>query len=156
MDPYVMSLLMMAAGQNPEEMAKILDQAQIPVPGGAGGTGIGLPSPTNVPGTMTDDGSVGAMLRGGVGAPPIAAAAGAGAGAGVQPVAKPPMQLKAPEPVKPIMQGGVTGGVHPPSATNLQFGGTSPAMALMQALLTQQQNPLRVPALGAMLRGGKY
>jgi len=162
MDPFQMALLMMQAGQNPEQMAALLDQSGIPPPTSPKAGAAGVPS--NVPGVVTDDNSLGALLRGAGGpaasaAPvpsPVAAPEAAAPAAGKAPVSAPPL-FKAPEPIKPIMSGGVIGGVNAPKQST-SFSGTTPAMALMQALLSsgQQQNPLRVPNLGALLRGGKY
>jgi hypothetical protein len=166
MDPFQIALLMMQAGQNPEQMAALLDQSGLPPPTSAGAPAAGVPS--NVPGISIDDGSLGALLRGTGGAGAAATAPGAAmvGGAGATPAPAPaaapapmqaPPQFKAPEPIKPIMTGGVTGGVNA-AKSNTSFSGVSPAMALMQALIGggQAQNPLRVPQLGSLLRGGKY
>ncbi len=62
--------------------------------------------------------------------------------------------IKAPAPVTPIMQGGVSGGVRAPEVQKMQMG--SPAIAsLMQALLGGGR-PMPVPTLGEYIRGGKY
>lgn len=63
--------------------------------------------------------------------------------------------VKAPEPIKPIMSGGVTGGVKPPE---VQVGAASkagaPAIAqLLAAMRPGVANPLRVPALVDLLKG---
>jgi hypothetical protein len=163
MDPFQMALLMMQAGQNPEQMAALLDKSGIPPPTSpqAGAAGV----PTNVAGTTLDEGGLGAILRGSPGTPqaeaasapataavPAAASAEPATAAGAGKVAQPPI-FKAPAPITPIMHGGVTGGTPPPKV-NASFTGVTPAMALMQALISGgQQNPLRVPNLGAMLRG---
>ena len=62
--------------------------------------------------------------------------------------------FKGPAPVQPLMRGGVTGGVKPPDQAKIQVG--SPvANALLAASLSQgQTDPLRVPTLGALMRGG--
>ena len=121
-----------------------LDMATQPSP-----TGMAQPMP--MPGI--DPASWGANVS--VSGPPAAAAAPA-----ANPLAKLAafQGMKAPEAVKPIMSGGVTGGVKPPE---VQVGGAAKAgapaiQALMAALLGGGGNPLRVPALGDFLRGGKY
>lgn len=65
--------------------------------------------------------------------------------------------VKTPEPVKPIMSGGVAGGVKAP-----EMGGkvqaNAPAVQALMAALTGQgatSDPLRVPSLGALMRGGR-
>ena len=65
--------------------------------------------------------------------------------------------VKAPPPIQPIMNGGVTGGVKPPEA---QLGGgfgtgVPPGIAmLLQSMASgQRQNPLVAPDLGSLIRG---
>lgn len=65
--------------------------------------------------------------------------------------------IKAPEPIKPIMSGGVTGGVKAPEMSG-KVAGSAPAVQALMAALTGQAaapDPLRVPALGALMRGGR-
>lgn len=66
--------------------------------------------------------------------------------------------IKAPEAPKPIMGGGVTGGVRAPEMNAQAATGGGPVLAaLMQAMLSGGgQNPLRVPELGSFIRGGRY
>lgn len=65
--------------------------------------------------------------------------------------------VKAPQPIQPIMNGGVTGGVKPPE---VQLGGgfgtgvpAGVAMLLQAMAGGQRQNPLIAPDLGSLVRG---
>jgi hypothetical protein len=170
------------AGANPEKAGPLLDAAGVPPPGkfqgrlgSLGGpdlnsllnpeampatpTDMGLePSPTGIaqpmapaPQPAIDPASWGANVS--VTGPQAAAPAAAQSPllakmAGLQGV-------KAPEPIKPIMTGGVTGGVKAPE---VQVGGAAKAMApaiaaLMAASRPAVANPLRVPALADLLKG---
>jgi len=133
-DPFTMGIISMLAGSNPEQAGPLLDSMGLPVPK--------LPSAGGIPVT------------------PAAAAAEpqvAGALQEVAPQANPLVGIgaklqgvKAPNPVAPVMSGGVAGGVKPPEVTAMKAG--SPAIqALMQALLARSAGPA-VPGLGELIR----
>ena len=136
-------------------MADQLDALGVPVPdmskmmqlGGAmPPAGGGAPDLGSMIGGMEGSGNPAA---GGAAAPaggnPLMKAAASGVGA----------MVKAPEVPKPIMSGGVTGGVKAPDVQKVQAG--SPAIAsLMQALLGGRGGGMPVPDLGSYIRGGKY
>lgn len=157
-NPWMMGQLL----TNPEAAGQLFDWAGIKPPG-TEGANVGMPGQieglqTATPGSTLDTGGFGSMLTG-LGFSPQAApgmeagAAPAGGPAAAQARQVPP-QVKGPEPIKPIMSGGVAGGVPPPKS-DTNFSGMGPAIALLQQLMqgAGNRNPLRVPQLGALLGG---
>jgi hypothetical protein len=137
-------------------MADQLDALGVPVPDMSKMMSLGgaMP-PAGGPG-IPDLGSIIGGAEGGGQAAGVAGAAPGGLGqmakAGLSAVG--PM-VKAPEVPKPIMSGGVAGGVRAPDIQKVQAG--SPAIAsLMQALLGGRGGGMPVPDLGSYIRGGKY
>jgi len=134
-DPFTMGILSMFAGSNPEQAGPLLDSMGLPVPKlpPAGGTLV-MPAAA----AAAEPQVAGALQEVVPQANPLA-----GIGAKLQGV-------KAPNPVAPVMSGGVAGGVKPPEVAAMKAG--SPAIqALMQALLTRSQGPA-VPGLGELIR----
>lgn len=156
MDPFLNGLLMMFAGSNPEQAGPMMDSLGIPMPGSGGGD----------PGA----GALGQIIPGQMGPFQAGTVANDQAQVSAQQAASTPMAatfdpknmaalaglqgVKTPEPIKPIMSGGVTGGVAVPQAKAGAAAGSTPALnMLMQALLSGgSQDPLRVPQLGALMR----
>jgi hypothetical protein len=157
MDPFMMGLLSLFASGNPMQAGPMMDAMGVPLPGSGGGD----------PGA----GGLGQLIPGEMG--PFQAGTSANTAAQVPAQPQTPglfsgmtdpknlaalagMQgVKAPAEVKPIMSGGVTGGVKAPEANASAVKGAtaSPALqSLMAALLSSQQDPLRVPQLGALMR----
>ena len=165
MDPFQLAMLLMSAAQQPEMAGKSLEALGIPAPG-MPGSPIAMPggsvegNASAVPGTAFDFGGMGAALTGqgffpsaAPGMPETGAAPAGGPAAQAQPRQVPP-QVKAPEPIKPIMSGGVTGGVQTPKS-DTNFSGVGPAIALLQQIMSGagNQNPLRVPVLSGLFGG---
>ncbi len=166
MDPFQLAMLLMSAAQQPDMAGQTLEQLGIPAPG-MPGSPIAMPgggplegNASAVPGTALDFGGMGAALTGqgffpsaAPGMPEAGAAALAGGAAAAQPRQVPP-QVKGPEPIKPIMSGGVTGGVQSPKS-DTNFSGIAPAIALLQQIMSGagNQNPLRVPVLSGLFGG---
>ncbi len=138
-------------GMDPN-FADKLDALGVPVPDMSKMMSLGGATPTS-PG-IPDLGSMIGGLEGG----------GQAATVGAQPPGPSKLQqgleafgkVKAPEAPKPIMSGGVAGGVKAPDVHKMQAG--SPAIAaLMQALLGGRGGGgMPVPDLGSYIRGGKY
>lgn len=179
-NPFMAGLMALYASQNPQ-VGPALDAAGLPPPAGLGG-----PSP-NV-GAMINPAQPSLMPSAVAAAanpqqppavvppfqttvqPEVQPTAGAvageapAAGAGGQLSPAQMLQLaslggvKAPQPIQPIMHGGVTGGVKAPEVNTAQIGNGSQAAQLLQAALLSGggANPLRVPELGSLIRGGRY
>lgn len=149
-DPMSFGFLAQALAQNPD-LAGILDQQGIPAPGAGG---VSFPTTSGLganlmPGVGTTDPNGAAMPGGAPGAAPAAP------GGDLMSQLNSLKGIKAPEPVKPIMSAGVSGAQKAPE---VKVAG-APSMAI-QALLAQamgqgRPDPLRVPGLGPLLRGGR-
>lgn len=139
-DPFTIGLLSMFAGQNPEQAAPLLDSMGVPVPQLPSTTGI----PVTVPGTAPQQ------------APAQPAVAGSLQQAQPQAAGSNPLSVlagvKAPAPVQPIMNGGVTGGVKAPEVASATKVGSPAIDALMAALLGRSPTP-QVPTLGDYIKG---
>lgn len=145
MDPVMEAIMAMFAGTNPEKAGPMLDAAGVPLP-----AGLGKPE-------------MGAMIYGEQAGPPVPPGVGpagtgpsgnvAGAAGGLNPQMLAALQgVKAPAPIQPIMNGGVTGGVKAPDQDLKNMGSGSGAIqALMASLLQPRQNPLTVPNLGSLI-----
>lgn len=133
MDPWLTGLMSIFGASNPETAGPMLDQAGLPLPMGLGG-----PQQQDL-GSMIDPtaGTTGATTPAAATQPNSAMALAAMQG------------IKAPAPIQPIMNGGVTGGVKAPDVTAMK-GGSPSINALMQALLQRGQP---VQDLGQMIRG---
>lgn len=183
MDPIAMA--MMAAANNPQMWGPMFDQMNIPTPDNPAFAQIfsqaqqqpdlgGMLNPTTpLPGMLVQGGPPGPPIGPQEGQQPPGPPQAAPLGPDGQPQAPPnnavaavdprnraqqvPPQVRAPTPTAPIMSGGVAGAQKAPDM-KLQNAGPSPAQSLMAAMLGggQNQNPLRVPQLGALLRGGRY
>jgi len=166
MDP-ITAFLMTLVGQNPG-IAPQLDAAGVPPPMGLGGPqpggmgsliGGGLSAPQAPPPPVNPAGGMGELIgntAGGMAAPPPGGNPVPGPASPVNAMGMASLQgVKAPEPIKPIMSGGVVGGVAPPKADVGAISGSnagSPvAQLLIQALLGGRQQ--RAPALGDFIKG---
>lgn len=169
------------AGQQPELWGPMLDQMGIPLPntpqfaqmvmpqqqpdiGGMLTAGPNPTGPSGIVGPAFDPNAVPPPAEPVV--PPAAAAvpppAAAPPPAAVTPPgARPPVlpQVKMPEQPKPIMSGGVANAQKAPDMKMAASTGGTPAQMLMAALLGGGPggglDPLRVPALGQLLRGNR-
>lgn len=156
-------LTALLGGPQGPEAAAMLDQAGVPPPSKAmllgGPKGPVDPfSPqamTAAPVDANDPGGVGPFP--GVAAPPAAAAAPQNGGdlATMKLALAANQGVKAPEAIKPLMTGGVTGGVKVPEMKMEGGAGTQALQALLAALGpgSAGKDPLRVPTLGAIMGG---
>lgn len=155
-------LTALLGGPQGPEAAAMLDAAGVPPPSKAmllGGPKAPVDpfSPqamTAAPVDANDPGGVGPFP--GVAAPQAAAAPQNGGDLNTMKLALAANQgVKAPEPIKPLMSGGVTGGVKVPDAKMEAGTGTQALQALLAALGpgAAGKDPLRVPTLGAIMGG---
>lgn len=159
----VSQLAALLAGPNGPEAAAMLDQAGVPVPTKA--SLLGGPRAPFTPPERPQPPSTGPIMgmeddlsyaRGGTGTTPPAAQPQAGMGQDLTKLGLAAAKgVKAPEPVKPLMSGGVTGGVKVPEAKMDAGAGTQALQALLAALGpgAAGKDPLRVPTLGAIMGG---
>lgn len=146
----VAQLAALLGGPQGPEAAKLLDASGVPPPTKA--AMLGGPKQPD----MTDPFVTTEMMNPVTAPAPAAAAAQPGGGdMNTMKLALAANQgLKAPEPIKPIMSGGVVGGVKAPEMSTQ--GGQSQALGmLLQALGpgAAGKDPLRVPTLGALMGG---
>lgn len=169
MNPFMMGLLSMTGAQNPEMFSSAMANLGFsPDSMGQGQSGM-----SNFMGYPQGD-PLGGFITG-MGQPQAAPAAPqptvAGWEATVNPAdqsggAQPPAPgnmlaglggAKMPQAPQPIMSGGVAGGGQPAPGMKVQAGNGALANAIMQLISgAGNQDPLRVPALGTMIRGGTY
>jgi len=155
----VAQLAALLGGPQGPEAAKLLDASGVPPPTKA--SMLGGPKPPAAPGADGFASTFGFMdpnMNDPALSAPAPAAAAAQPGGGDMNTMKLALAanqgLKAPEPIKPIMSGGVTGGVKVPEMSTQ--GGQSQALGmLLQALGpgAAGKDPLRVPTLGALMGG---
>lgn len=175
MDPIAMA--MMGASSDPQRWGPILDQMRIPLPGTPEFNQL-FPQAQNgalMPGADQNIGAalngVGTQVPGVTTSQPTAVAGTPSPTPGMPPPGAPPPGVMPPQPnavpqvapqvrmptvPSPVFAGGVSSSQKAPDAA---FNSTAPSTAqmLLQALMSGgQQNPLRVPALGSILRGGRY
>lgn len=161
-------LTTLLGGPQGPEAAAMLDQAGVPPPSKA--ALLGGPKPpadpwapqvTGPDGYAQTTGFVPAEANDpagpfpGVAAPKPAAAPGGGDMNTMKLALAANQGLKAPEPIKPLMYGGVTGGVKVPETKMEAGAGTQALQALLAALGpgSAGKDPLRVPTLGGIMGG---
>lgn len=155
----VAQLAALLGGPNGAEAAAQLDAAGIPPPSKLGLTQPPAQAPPGADGFAQTTGFLPQDIDPATGQP-VAPATAAPAKAGGPDLFKLALAgnqgLKAPEPVKPIMTGGVTGGVKAPEM-GVKGGSTAVQMLLSQLGGSQAMNPdpLRVPTLAALMQGKK-
>jgi hypothetical protein len=149
-DPFSMGMMAMTGFNNPELFSQAMALSGV--------------SPGGVPNTLAPQPLQGDSL-GGFFTPTLQAQAG-----GVEsPAAQPTMPnnaqatggtnlgalagVKTPDPVKPIMNAGVSGAQKAPEAKNSGKSSSDEAIRALLAGRLTGADPLRVPALGALLKG---
>jgi len=173
MDPFMLGLMSLTGANNPDAFANAMAQAGIRpdgqgMPGGAMAAGGGLAqflSPYANPNAPA--GTAGLITPTPMG-PEQAGMPGTQSGLkdGLETYNNPmkfmgqgmmgPLQgVKTPEPLRPIVNAGVSGSQKAPEVSIGGQRGTGANAAILQALLGggQQSDPLRVPALGSLLKG---